>query len=181
MNKLNWILFFSVIICSNVFSQENSPEYTFKIFQYAYLNNDWETVADLTNPIELSIFRNGMKDIHYNRVASLYNIKSIDSVYNFSNKTLYAFYLKDLYEKAPKLKITELNIVGTVFENDESAYIVYKNELGKANIEHLNLFNEQWKIEIDPNIRLMLFRIKIFYGITALRLTQLVPTCRGRP
>lgn len=155
MNKLNWILFFSIIICSKVFSQDNSPENTFKIFHSAYLNNDWETVADLTNPLELSLFRNGMKDIHYNRVASFCNIKCIDSVYNFSNKTLYAFYLKDLYENAPKLKITELNIVGTVFENDESAYVVYKTELGKANLNHLNLFNGQWKIEIDPNIRLM--------------------------
>ncbi|MFZ1519033.1 MAG: hypothetical protein WAU11_09675 [Ignavibacteriaceae bacterium] len=134
-------------------AQDNSPVEIIEQYDEAYLNNDWQKVAQLTNPVELTLFRNSIKINQYEIAAADANT-NIDSIHNLSDMNLYAIFLNSVYSKAPTAKIVERKfIIGTLYEKNSYAYVVYKDEKKDVGMIELENFNNEWKMGLDLNLR----------------------------
>jgi len=142
-------------------AQHNTPEEIVKEYYEALLNDNWEKIAELTHPDEMSLFRKNLKRNNYEVIASKMGTTT-DSLQNLSNSALYVIFLHDLYLNVPTVKAKENKfILGTIYENKDSAYVIYKGENYYTNIIQLINFKNEWKMKLDYNIRIMFIRPNI--------------------
>lgn len=154
-----------IFITSYSFAQQDSPEEIIKQYDEAFLSDNWKIVAELTHPDEISLFKKNLKQNHYEIAAADRNVKNIDSLYNLSNIDLYAFFLQNLYLNVPSVKVREdISIVGTVYDEKDFAFVVYKREEKYPDIIELKRDNNKWKMQLDKNIRTIFVPLEINYG-----------------
>ena len=158
----------ALFITSFSLAQQYSPEDVIKQYDDAFLNDNWEKVAELTHPDEIVLFKKSLKPNQYEIAASDRNVKNIDSLYNLSDLELYAFFLQNLYLNVPSVKVIEdKSIVGTVFDGQDYAYVVYKSEEKYPYIIELKKIRGEWKMKLDRNIRMIFVPLEITSSITS--------------
>jgi hypothetical protein len=151
-----------IFITSYSLAQQYSPEDVIRQYDEAFLSDNWKKVAELTYPDEISLFKKNLKPNQYEIAASDSKIKNIDSLYTLSDKDLYAFFLQNLYLNVPSVKVVEdKSIVGTVFDGQDYAYVVYKREGKYSDIIELKKFQDEWKMKLDKNIRMIFVPLEI--------------------
>ncbi|MBK7230625.1 MAG: hypothetical protein IPH97_17555 [Ignavibacteriales bacterium] len=154
-----------IFITSYSLAQQYSPEEVIKQYDEAFLNDDWKKVSGLTHPDEISLFRNNLKQNHFEIAASDRNVKDIDSLSTLSDLDLYAFFLQNLYLNVPSVKLREdISIVGTVYDEKDYAFVVYKREEKYPDIIELKKDNNNWKMKLDKNIRMIFVPSEITFG-----------------
>ena len=149
-----------LLLTSLTIFAQSLPEEVIHQYENAIINDDWDQVSELTASEELSSFRKNLTEENYKFIASSNGITNIDSVRNYSDRKLYSLVLKNIYLLEPSLKDTiKKTIIGTIYQRNDYAYVVYKRNEKYINTYELIKDNDNWKLmKLDVNVEYLFYR-----------------------